>query len=242
MEHKPPVGVTPPNDPEAGNKPDAYLYTKKKGFWSQKAKKLRVMDSRKELLGDSQSQFPETSSWWYWGFIVFYAVVKLPVTEIAFAVRTTGVNVERVGPLQRLVRLPWFGLWLVLLILVYVVLVLCGCLMKGLGLIRDGFKRGWYGKAVKEEKKKVTNEAGDVNAEEEEEEEEEDEVKATSWWKKPYFAMELELVTEAYHARKTTTVPAVAAADLREGVNDANSAEAPAVPQQTVETDAEGKK
>ncbi|KAF8252600.1 hypothetical protein K440DRAFT_657814 [Wilcoxina mikolae CBS 423.85] len=237
MEYKPPIekSDTPPSDPEAGNTPDVIPSMQKKGFWSQKAETLRVMDSRKELLGDSQTQFPETSSWWYWGFIVFYAVVKLPVTEIAWAVRTTGAkNVERVGPLQRLVRLPWFGLWLVLLVLVYIVLVICVGFMMGLRLIGDGFKLGWYGMVVKE--KKGTKKTGNTNAEEEVEV-----VRATSWWKKPLYAMELELVQEAYHARKTV-VPAVATAGPSEGVNGTSRADAPTVPQQAVEAETEGEK
>ncbi|KAF8537259.1 hypothetical protein BDD12DRAFT_847795 [Trichophaea hybrida] len=239
MEYKPPIAKsdTPPHDPEAGNTPEKFPLMQKKGFWSQKAETLRVMDSRKELLGDSQSQFPETSSWWYWGFIVFYAVVKLPMTEIAWAVRTTSAkNAERVGPLQRLVRLPWFGLWLVLLVLVYIVLVICVGFMMGLRLIGDGFKLGWYGAAVKE--KKGMEKTANANAEEEVEVEV---VRATSWWKQPLYAMELELVQEAYHARKTV-VPAVATTGLSEGVNSTSKADAPTVPQQVVEAKTEGEK
>jgi hypothetical protein len=177
------------DDLEVGEKPKTLQKIKKPRFWEQKAQSLKVMDSRKEIMGESSQQYPETSDWWYWGYFVFYGLVKLPMTETAFFVRSAGCSVVGVGPLQKLLRLPWILLWVVVLVTVYLVLLVCGSFMACCRLVRDALVFGWYGKLPTKSGMRTNGQQEKVMA-------------VVPWWRRPLDFMEFELVVNAWYVRK----------------------------------------
>jgi len=177
------------DDLEVGTKHKTLQKVKKPRFWEQKAQSLKVMDSRKEIMGESSQQYPETSDWWYWGYFVFYGLVKLPMTEAAFFVRSAGCSVVRVGPLQKLLRLPWIPLWLVVLATVYIVLLVCGSFVACCGLVREAFVFGWYGRSPTKPGTRTKGQQEKV-------------VIVVPWWRRPLDFMEFELVVNAWYYRK----------------------------------------
>ena len=179
------------DDIEVGAKHKTLRKVKKSRFWEKKAQSLKVMDSRKEIMGESSQQYPETSDWWYWGYFVFYSFVKLPMTETAFFVRSAGCSVVGVGPLQKLLRLTWIPLWVVVLVTVYIVLLVCGSFTACCGLLRKALVFGWYGRLPT---KPGTQAKG--------QQEKEKVMAVVPWWRKPLDFMEFELVVNAWYYRK----------------------------------------
>jgi hypothetical protein len=173
------------DDLEAGKIPKTLQKIKKPRFWEQKAQSLKVMDSRKEIMGESSQQYPETSDWWYWGYFVFYGLVKLPMTETAFFVRSVNCSVVDVGLLQKVLRLPWIPLWVVVLVTVYLVLLVCGSFMACCRFVRDALVSGWYGKQSTKLRMRT-------NGHQE---------KEAPWWRRPLDFMESELVVNVWYAK-----------------------------------------
>lgn len=213
MESKPDIPAAAPlDDLETGGlaPPDPFLVANRRpGFWGIKAGDLALMDNRKEIMGEgvSSQMNTETSSWWYWLFLIFYGIVKLPMTEIAFAVRATWRTIPSVGPLQKIVRLPWVPLWLLILSLVYAALMVGYGLAMVWGLACKGVNIAWHGSDYTKEGAKGQEEEKKAKGTDQNEEPavvvevEEAQVEA-SWWRKPLHAMEYEVVLAAYHSRK----------------------------------------